>query len=370
MPRAQHIMTFAQTLQGGGVERAQLRLAAGWLAAGRRVTLVIGDSSGPLSAELPAGIDLIEIGSRRYMALFAAVPRYARALRPDILFCPGNHYTSAAAAASIALGRHGAPMIAKISNRLDRGDHRLLIAQGYGAWLKAHPWFIDHFVAMSTASKTEAMAAMGLPSSRVSVIANPPARHIPNAAPVALPATRFLLGVGRLVPQKRWDRLIRVMPMLRDASLRLVILGEGVERERLERLVSELGLGHRVTLPGHAADPIPAIERAEAVVLTSDFEGVPGVLREALAHGTPVVATDASVGVREVVHAPALGTVVPVDDPAALATALEHWLVPGRARPAPVPPPGEHAPLDYLRVMDRLCLRHFEVGGLALSNGR
>ncbi len=52
---ATHILTYAQDLAGGGVERAQLRLARGWLAAGRRVTLAIGDASGPLASEIPRG---------------------------------------------------------------------------------------------------------------------------------------------------------------------------------------------------------------------------------------------------------------------------------------------------------------------------
>ncbi len=95
MPAAAHILTYAQALGPGGVERAQLRLARGWSTAGRRVTLVVGEAIGPLAGEVPDGVELVALGSRRMRALLG-LPSVVRRLRPDILFCPGNHYTGRA----------------------------------------------------------------------------------------------------------------------------------------------------------------------------------------------------------------------------------------------------------------------------------
>ena len=100
---AQHILTYAQQLQGGGVERAMLRMAAGWQAAGRRVTLVLGSREGPLAAEIPDGIEVIELGDGRHQALFRLADEIRRA-RPDLLFCPGNRYTGVTALARLRLG--------------------------------------------------------------------------------------------------------------------------------------------------------------------------------------------------------------------------------------------------------------------------
>jgi glycosyltransferase involved in cell wall biosynthesis len=191
-----------------------------------------------------------------------------------------------------------------------------------------------------------------MPGVDVHVIANPPAQPVEGAEPVVLPAERYLLGVGRLAPQKRWERLIAALPKLADRSIALVILGEGGQRNTLEALVAALGLQDRVSLPGHAADPLPAIAGAAVVALTSDFEGVPGVLREAASVGTPVVATESSVAVREIV-APDGGTVVPVGDEAALVAALDDWLG-GRPRPAPVIAGGDPV-ADYLALFDSLA---------------
>ncbi|UZK64904.1 glycosyltransferase [Sphingomonas sp. M1-B02] len=347
---AHHILTYAQTMQGGGVERSMLRMAAGWLERGRRVTLVLGCSAGPLAAEIPHGVERIELADASYRALLG-LAGHVRSMQSDLIFCPGNHYSGVAAVTRLRLGRHCPPIVAKVSNALVRPELSVGAAWRYRQWLRTHPRFLDQLVAMTPAMAAEAVAEMRMPRERVHVIANPPAGPQPGAAPVALPEGRYILGVGRLEPQKRWERLIAALPGLADREIALVILGEGSARAALEAQVAALRLGHRVTLPGHSGDPLPALAGAQVAVLTSDYEGVPGVLREALSVGTPVVSTESSVAVREIVHAPELGTVVPREDAGALVGALDHWLTPGRPRPAPVRASGD--PIgDYLALFD------------------
>ena len=347
-PPARHILSFAQTLAGGGVERALLRLAGHWTAAGRRVTILVGSRTGPLAGELPAAVDVVALNDARYTALLRAAPGVVRAVRPDILFAAGNHYSAVAAWARLRLGRECPPVVAKISNRLTRGG------VGYAAWLRAHPRFLDAVVAMTPGMADEAVATMRIARDRVHVIANPPAVPLSNAAQPALPAGRYLIGVGRLVPQKRWDRAVAALAVIADREIPLVILGEGAERAALVRQAAALGVSHRLLLPGHAADPLPAIAGAVALVLTSDYEGVPGVLREALSVGTPVIATDASVAVREIVTRADQGSVVAVGDQPALVAAIDGWAAPGRARPAPTITDGDPA-ADYLALFDSLA---------------
>ncbi|RIA45759.1 glycosyltransferase involved in cell wall biosynthesis [Hephaestia caeni] len=353
---ARHILTFAQSLDGGGVESAQLRLAADWLAAGRRVTLILGTSRGPLASEIPPGLRVIERGAAAYLAMFD-LPRYVAALAPDVLFCPGNHYTSVAAGAWLELGAACPPVVAKLSNTVARADHAALVARGYRAWAHFHPCFIDHLVAMTRGMADEARRLMGFPADRVSVIPNPPARHVVDEMPLKLPEDRFILGIGRLERQKRWDRLILAMRSIRAADAKLVILGEGTLRPALERLAAEHGLEDRVSLPGHRLDPRPAMRRASAVALVSDYEGVPGVLREALSLGTPVVTTDSSIAIREIVTCPSQGDIVSPDDPSALAAALDRRLDPARPRPMPTEAVQTCAAGDYLDLFDQLLPR-------------
>ncbi|KQN01068.1 MULTISPECIES: glycosyltransferase [Sphingomonas] len=344
-PIAQHILTYAEDLRGGGVERAQLRLARGWLAAGRRVTLAIEDIAGPLAAELPEGLEIVT--PSRLLAL----PNVVRRLAPDIIFCPGNFYSGIAAWTRLRLGRTCPPIVAKMSNAPARADHGRLMHAAHQIWLARHGGFLDHLVAMTLATADEAALATRM-TGRTSVIPNPPAVPIPGTLP-DLPA-RFLLGVGRLEPQKRWDRLIAALPRLADQSIPLIILGEGDERGAIETQIRALGLGDRVRLLGHSSDPLPIMARTEVVVLTSDYEGVPGVLREALSVGTPVISTDSSTAVAEIIDRPERGTIVARDDAAALVAALDAWLTPSGQRPEPVPQPGADSADRYLAIFDRL----------------
>ncbi|MDT8760433.1 glycosyltransferase [Sphingomonas psychrotolerans] len=349
---ARHILSYAQTMRGGGVERALLRMADGWLRAGRRVTLVLGSDEGPLAAEISQEVELIHLGDPRYPALFGLAD-HVRKAAPDLIFCPGNHYSAVAALTRLRLGRGAPPIVAKVSNALVRPEQKGLEAWAYRRWLRLHPRFLDHVVAMTPAMAAEAIAEMHIPRARVSVIANPPTTPRPDAAPVKLPEGRYIVGVGRLERQKRWDRLIDALARIGDRDVELLIIGEGSLRSQLEAQIAALELSGRVSLPGHAGDPLPALAGAAVAVLTSDYEGVPGVLREALSVGTPVVSTESSVAVREIVAAPELGTVVPREDGAALVAALRHWLAPGRARPAPVVAGGDPI-ADYLALFDRL----------------
>ncbi|MGK6319129.1 glycosyltransferase [Sphingomonas sp. DT-204] len=349
MSSARHILMPIQTLNGGGVEKVSLRLAEAWIGQGRQVTLAIGSREGPLADEIPEGAACIEVGDSRYMALLGAIPRIVREVAPDVLFCPGNHYTSIAGWTWLRLGSACPPIAAKVSNALVRRDMGRIAASGYRAWLRLHPRFVDALVAMTPGMADEAVAAMRMPRERLHVIPNP----APRQGTGEVPAGRYLLGIGRLAPQKRWDRAIAAIARIADRQVRLVIYGEGPERAALERQVQALGLSGRVQLPGYVADPSAAIAGAVAVVLTSDFEGVPGVLREALAAGTPVVSTDSSVAVREIVARVEQGSVVPIDDADALVAALDHWLAPGRGRPAPVGESGDPA-AAYASLFDSL----------------
>jgi glycosyltransferase involved in cell wall biosynthesis len=344
-PPALHVLTFARDLRGGGVERAQLRLARGWIAAGARVTLLLGSDAGPLAAELPREAAVVTGMNWR------TLPGLVRKAAPDILFCGGNTYTGLAAWTKLRLGRACPPIVGKMSNAPVRADHGWVMRRLQDVWLGRHGGFLDHLVAMTPVTAEHATHALRM-EGRVSVIPNPPAVAIAHGIQPTLPE-RYILGVGRLERQKRWDRLIAAMPQV---GVSLVILGEGSARVALEAQVAALGLAGRVHLPGHVGDPLPAMAGAAVLALTSDFEGVPGVLREALSVGTPVVATDCSRAVEEIVGDPSLGTIVGRDDSAALVAALDHWLL--AERPSPVPQPGVDSTLRYLALFNRLISQH------------
>ena len=133
------------------------------------------------------------------------------------------------------------------------------------------------------------------------------------------------VSVARLVPQKGIDVLIRALAQTtgaaRDWTLNLV--GDGPEREALQRQVQQAGLQEQVQFLGFRSDPQTFLLQAGVFVLPSRFEGMPNALLEAMAAGLAVVVTDASPGPLEVVVDGVSGLVVPSDEPAALADALD-----------------------------------------------
>jgi glycosyltransferase involved in cell wall biosynthesis len=142
-----------------------------------------------------------------------------------------------------------------------------------------------------------------------------------------------VLAVGRLTWEKDFPTLIRAFAAVRrQRDARLLILGEGPERDALAALVAQLGLERDVQLPGWARNPHAFMARAGVFVLSSVSEGLPTVLIEALAAAVPVVATDCVSGPREILQDGRLGPLVPPGDPDALATAIHRQLA--EPRPA------------------------------------
>jgi glycosyltransferase involved in cell wall biosynthesis len=156
---------------------------------------------------------------------------------------------------------------------------------------------------------------------------------IPN--PVDLPkarrapmASKVLTAVGRLVPQKGFDLLLRAFAEISNdfPDWRLVIWGEGEERARLEAERSRLGLDERVEMPGVTARPGIWIDGTDAFVLSSRFEGWGIVLLEAMAAGLPVVSFDCQWGPREMIEDEVNGILVTPESVGALAFALRRLL--------------------------------------------
>lgn len=132
-----------------------------------------------------------------------------------------------------------------------------------------------------------------------------------------------VVAVGRLVPKKDYPTLLRAFAVLaRHRDLRLLVLGQGPEQARLQQLIDTLGIEDRVTLLGHVTNPLPYLRRASLYVLSSISEGMPSALVEALACGCSTVSTDCPSGPAEILEHGRYGRLVPVGEPAALASAM------------------------------------------------
>ena len=309
------------SLEPGGVERVALNLATRWQAAGHEVTIVLGRSGGNRPCSAPA-LDYwsipTKLSTRRWQTPWMAHSLYSFVVerRPDVIFLPGNTYAVLAAAMKALMGQHAPPMVLKVSNALHRPDMGRPMAMGYAAWLRVQGRLLDSIVALSEPMRREVRDLMLAEPRQVSVIANPiltrqrliqlarTERRSPSAW-----GMRYL-AAGRLVPQKNFPLLLRAFAAAARADDTLTIAGEGPERARLEALAQSLGIAGQVRFAGHVASIDPLLAHCDAMVLSSDFEGLPGVVVEALAAGLPILATDCCVSMAGLVDHEGTGLVV------------------------------------------------------------
>jgi glycosyltransferase involved in cell wall biosynthesis len=148
--------------------------------------------------------------------------------------------------------------------------------------------------------------------------------HLPPAHPWLVAGdVPVVMAAGRLIAQKDFSTLLDAFAQLRrERHARLVIFGDGELREALLAQAQRLGIAQDVSLPGFEPNPFAAMRAARVFVLSSRFEGLPGVLIQAMACGTRVVSTDCPSGPREVLEDGRWGALVPVRDARAMATAL------------------------------------------------
>lgn len=128
---------------------------------------------------------------------------------------------------------------------------------------------------------------------------------------------KIFSAVGRLEPQKNFPMLIKAFSEFceEEKDYKLIIYGEGKERINLEKLIKQLNLEDSVFLPGRNKDVLNAINDSAAFILSSDYEGMPNALIEAMCMGMPVIATDCpSGGPRELIHNGENGLLVQVNN--------------------------------------------------------
>jgi glycosyltransferase involved in cell wall biosynthesis len=347
--RRQRVLFIIPTLTGGGAERVVVTLLQHLDRARIEPALAVVDTRhAAFRAEVPADVDFIDLGCTRVLH---ALPRLARLIwqrRPDSVLSTLGHLNLA-----LAMLR---PMLPDTTRYLAR--ETTVLSQGLGEHTFPRGWAygyrryyrrFDRVICQSQAMRDDLVAHFRVSPGQTTVINNPldleritrtATEPLPPDAPqvqrgLPAPAPVHLVTAGRLVLQKGFDLMIEAIAMAHNTRLHLTVLGDGPERARLEALTHARGLSSRVRFAGFQANPYAYFARADGFVLSSQYEGFPNVVLEALACGTPVIALPAPGGLREIVG-PVKGCVLAAEmTAAALSTALDGWS-PVRIPPAAV----------------------------------
>jgi glycosyltransferase involved in cell wall biosynthesis len=331
------VLTFLHSFEPGGVERIALRLVRQWRAQGVDAPLFLGRADGDMRHDVAAGLDFIcarqpwRTSTARWETLWMimTLPRAVRRLRPDVLFCAGNTYAIVSVALRLMLGRRCPPIVAKISNDLDRRDKsrwRLLL---YRAWLWIQGRCFDHVVGMESPMAAEIAQHLHIGPHAISIIPDPALScelierlRATVPPPRGLASGRRFVAVGRLAPQKNLALMLRAFARGCQDGDRLTIIGDGPERGRLEILARRLGVGDRVEFKGYLPDPALMMPAFDILLLSSNYEGVPAVILEALAARLWIIATTCSRSINALLLDGRLGNLVPVGDEILLAQAI------------------------------------------------
>jgi len=331
-------MFVIPTLTGGGAERVIVTLLRNLDRSKFRLALVVVNMrDAAYRADVPEDVEFIDL---KYSRVRYAVPKIMRLIwqtRPDVVFSTLGHLNLALAMLRPLLPNRvryiGRETCVVSENLKEYSQPRLW---GW-AYRRLYSRF-DVVVCQSLDMRDDLIGHFALPPNKAVVIHNPvDIERIRRLASVA-DATRKeraasnsdtapqLVAAGRLSHQKGFDLLIEALALCNGARPRLTLLGEGPLRAALEQLAKDRGVADRVRFVGFQGNPYPFFAQADAFVLSSRYEGFPNVMLEALACGTPVIATPAPGGVAEIAGLAGGVVLASAVDAESLSVAIERFI--------------------------------------------
>ena len=328
------IAILVRVMEGGGAQKDAVLLAGALFDRGWRVSILTLQAQGALAALVAPGVEVVQLPSRSLKTSVAAFRRaFARFGPQDLLLSSEAAQNVVAFAAHATLARIGRPKLLlrevtspSLARTSDPYIQNRLAYRVIGAAYAR----CDRTLTLTDGARTDLIQNFGVPAANIEVMR---ANAVLDAATVRrmhgadLEAGReagLVVSVGRLSPEKDQLTLVQAFAKLPPGyPARLVLVGEGPSRSAIEQTVARLGLSESVTLAGFYPDPFVWLRRAELCVCSSRFEGFGNALIEALAMGTPVVSTDSPFGPREILRDGQFGGLVPVQNPVALASAIQ-----------------------------------------------
>ena len=333
------ILMTMHRLSQGGADRVAIMLANGFVRAGIPTRFVLlrdqGEAERELRDLLDPGVAIVSAGraiGSRHLELVRGlrfIQSEIASCRPDLVLATSSNMGLVTGLAA-RLGPANRPRFAmKLTNPVFRPRDRGAVRTHYRR--KLYRFIFGQFDLVMILTEPERLALLDIYALGGTLFRTVPNPYVSNEMlqkpSMPRPAgPRRLLTAARMMPQKRLDVLLRAFARMSTADARLTIVGDGPLRQSLEQLARALGIADRLDLPGFVDNIVPWLRRSDLFALSSDYEGLPAVVLEALACGVPIVTTDCFAGATQMFAGIDSCAVVPIDDPVALATAVDRCL--------------------------------------------
>lgn len=322
------LLIVRPTLGYGGADRVTLTLLQAFDRDRFELGLALVRREGEYLEDVPRDVTIHSLEAARVATSLAPFVRLLRRERPAILFSTASG-TNALAVLGRAFSRVPCRVVLSERNVLLHGrvtsKKELMLELKRRLYTRA-----DAITAVSEGVRDDLVKRLGLARERICVVGNPVVTEDllelaqePVAHEWFQESTPVILGAGRLVEEKDFATLLRAFAIVcGKRAARLMILGEGPLRAELIQLVQQLGLENTVRMPGFDKNPFKYMARCAAFVLSSRYEGLPGVLIQAMACGAPVISTDCPAGPAEIITPNVDGVLVPVGDANSMSAAI------------------------------------------------
>lgn len=334
---APEVVVVSGSFRTGGAEISSIRLANGLFADGVNVELLVVVNEGDCRSLVAPGLPVHTLPHRRARYGFFALWNWLRKKKPAVIICSQNHVHAMVVLASrflssppkVIVNEHSPPSMHKPHGRISD-------ARRWRSWIYRHA---DMVVAVSEGIRSDVLSTYNrLPEQKTWVIPNAIEMEEKDSGSDLLSSFTtdgpLILTACRLAPEKDIGLLLQAFyQVTRTQPARLLVLGDGPERPRLEEWVRSRDLTSRVIFAGARTDVQSCMRQADLYVMSSRYEGLPVALLEALMNGCPAVSTDCNHGPAEIqqqVGEEAL-TLVPVGDAEAMAEAIRQRLSHPRA---------------------------------------
>lgn len=182
-----------------------------------------------------------------------------------------------------------------------------------------------NIITVSDGIKDDLLRIIEIKPQSIQPIYNPIDReHITRLAlePNPVHESDYIVHVGRFDPAKRHDILLKAF-VLSNLDTKLVLVGDGSEREKIVAWIEEFGVKEKVIVCGFMQNPFPIMKNAKMLILSSEYEGFGNVIVEALMLGTPVVSTDCKSGPNEIMTGSLAKYLIPVNDAVKLSETMQ-----------------------------------------------